>query len=79
MIFCFIMYSFKMTIGAMVKWWMDKWCNGKIKISISRFGSHKYEIFSFVVAEGGGDSGSGRRKWREAEGAADRDGGSGQL
>ena len=44
----FIMFYFKLTNGAMVKWWMMKWCNGEIKIRIGSFVSHKYQIFSFV-------------------------------
>ena len=48
--FCyFIMFYFKMTNGAMVKWWMVKLCNGEIKIRIGRFVSHKYRFCSFVL------------------------------
>ena len=36
-LFYFIMFYFKLANGAMVKWWMVKWCNGEIKISIDRF------------------------------------------
>ena len=36
--FCyFIIFYFKLTHGAMVKWWMVKWRNGKIKIRIGHF------------------------------------------
>ena len=45
----FIMLYFKLTNGAMEKWWMVKWCNGEIKIRIGRFVSHKYWIYSFVL------------------------------
>ena len=48
--FCyFIMFYFKLTNGAMVKWWMLKWCNGEIKIIIGHFVSHKYRIFLFII------------------------------
>ena len=48
--FCyFITYYFKLTNGAMVKWWMVKMCNGEIKISIGHFVSHRYWICSFVL------------------------------
>ena len=41
--FCyFIMFNFKLTNGAMMKWSMVKWCNGEIKIRIGCFVSHKY-------------------------------------
>ena len=40
--FYFIMFNFKLTNGAMVKWWMVKWYNDEIKIRIGRFVSHKY-------------------------------------
>ena len=47
--FCyFIMFCFKLTNGAMMKWWMAKWCNDEIRIRIGRFVSHKYRIFSFI-------------------------------
>ena len=38
------MFYFKLTNGAMVKWW-----NGKIKIRIGRFFSHKHRIYSCVL------------------------------
>ena len=44
----FIMFYLKMTNGAIVKWWMVKWCHGEMKISTGHFFSHKYQIFSFV-------------------------------
>ena len=48
--FCyFIMFYFKLTNGAMVKWWMTKWCNGEIKIRIGRLVFQKDRIFSFVI------------------------------
>ena len=48
--FCyFIMLYFKLTNGALVKWWMVKWCNGEIKNSTGYFFSHKYWICSFVL------------------------------
>ena len=48
--FCdFIMFYFKLTNGTMVKWWMKKWFNGEIKISIGRFVSRKYQICSFIL------------------------------
>ena len=36
-LYYFIMIHFKLTNGAMVKWWMMKWCNGERKIRIGRF------------------------------------------
>ena len=45
----FIIFYFKLTNGAMDKWWMVKWCNGEIKIRIGRFVSQKYWICSFVL------------------------------
>ena len=45
----FIIFYFKLTNGAMDKWWMVKWYNGEIKIMIGRFFSHKYWICSFVL------------------------------
>ena len=47
-LYYFIMFYFKLTNGAMVKWWMVKWCNDEIKIRIGHFVSHKYWICSFV-------------------------------
>ena len=48
--FCyFIMFYFKLTNGEMVKWWAVKWFNGEIKIRISHFVSHSYQICSFVI------------------------------
>ena len=48
--FCyFIMIYFKLTNGAMLKWWILKQCNGEIKIRIGHFVSHKYRICSFVL------------------------------
>ena len=48
--FCyFIMFDLKLTNGEMVKRRMVKWCNGKIKISVDRFFSHKYQICSFFI------------------------------
>ena len=43
----FIMFYFKMTNGAMEKWWVVKWCNSEIKIRIGSFFYHKYWICSF--------------------------------
>ena len=48
-LYYFITFNFKLTNGSMVKWWMLKWCNGKIKIRIGRFFSQKYRICSFVL------------------------------
>ena len=45
----FILFYFKLTNGAMIKWWMVKWCNGEIKNRTGRFFSHKYRISSFVL------------------------------
>ena len=45
----FIMFYFKLTNGAMVIWWMVKWCNGEIKNRTGHFFSHKYQICSFVL------------------------------
>ena len=45
----FIMFYFKLTNGAMVKWWMVKWCNDEINKSIGRFVSHRYWIYWFVL------------------------------
>ena len=45
----FIMLYFKVTNGAMEKWWMVKSCNGEINISIGCFDSHKYWICLFVL------------------------------
>ena len=43
--FCyFIMFYFKLTDGAMVKWWMVKWYNSEIKIRIGRLVSHNYRM-----------------------------------
>ena len=48
--FCyFIMFYFKLNNGTMVKWWMAKWCNGKMKNKTGRFFSHKYRICSFIL------------------------------
>ena len=48
--FCyFIMFYFKLTNGEMVKMWIVKFFNGELKISIGRFVSHKYQIYSFVL------------------------------
>ena len=47
--FCFFSTLFKLTNGAMVKWWMVKWCNGEIKIRIGCWFSHKYRICSLVL------------------------------
>ena len=44
----YIMFYFKLNNGAMVKWWIVKWCNGEIKIRIVSFVSNKYWICSFV-------------------------------
>ena len=40
----FILFYFKLTNVAMVKWWMVKWCNGEIKNKTGHFLSHKYRI-----------------------------------
>ena len=61
----FIMFYFKLTNGAMVKWWMFKCCNGEINIRIGHFFPHKYWICSFFVAEARGGFGSGRRRRQE--------------
>ena len=45
----FIMFNFKLTNGAMDKWWMNKWYNSEIKIRIGCFVYHKYWICSFVL------------------------------
>ena len=45
----FILFYFKLTNGAMVKWRMVKWCNGEINIRIGRFVYHKYWICSFIL------------------------------
>ena len=45
----FIVFYFKLTNGAMVKWWMVKWCNGEIQNSTGHFSSCKYWICSFVL------------------------------
>ena len=37
----FIMFYFKLTNGAMVKWWMVKWCDVEINNIIGRFLSQK--------------------------------------
>ena len=48
--FCyFIMLYFKLNNGAMVKWWMVKWCIGEINNGTGRFFSHRYWICSFVL------------------------------
>ena len=47
--FYFVMFYFKLTNGAMVKWWMVKWCNGEINNRTGRFFSQKYWICSFVL------------------------------
>ena len=38
----FNMFYFKLTNGAMGKWCMVKWCNGKIKNRTGNLVSHKY-------------------------------------
>ena len=48
--FCyFIVFYFRLTNGAMVKWWIVKWCNGEIKIRGGSFLSQKYLICSFIL------------------------------
>ena len=43
----FIMFCFKLTNCEMVKLWVLKWCNGKIKMRIGLSFSQKYHICSF--------------------------------
>ena len=45
----FNIFYFKLTNGAIEKWWMVKWCNEKIEIRISPFVYHKYWICSFIL------------------------------
>ena len=45
----FIMFYFKLTNGAIEKWWMIKWCNGEINNRTGHFFSHKYWICLFVL------------------------------
>ena len=40
-----IMFHFKLTNVAMVKWWMIKWCIPEIKIRIGNFFSKKLNLF----------------------------------
>ena len=44
-----IMFYFKLTNDAMVKWWILKWYNGEIKKRIGHFFFHKYLICSFIL------------------------------
>ena len=49
-LFCyFIMIYFKLTNGAMVRWWMVKRCNDEIKINMDPIVSHKYWIYSLLL------------------------------
>ena len=45
----YIMFYFKLTNGAMVEWWIVKYCNGEIKNRTGRLVSHKYRICSFYL------------------------------
>ena len=48
-IYYFILFYFKLTNGAMEKWWMIIWCNGEINNITGRFLSHKFWIYLFVL------------------------------
>ena len=45
----FIMFYFKLTNDAMVKWWMVKCCNDEINNRTGHLFSHKYRICSLVL------------------------------
>ena len=45
----FIMFYFKLTNGAIAKWWIVKWCNGEIKIRICPLVSNRYRICLFIL------------------------------
>ena len=45
----FIVFYFKLTNGAIEKWWMVKWCNGEIKNGTGHLFSYKYWICLFVL------------------------------
>ena len=44
-----IMFYFRLTNGAMYKWWKVIWCNVEIKNKTRHFLSHKYWICLFVL------------------------------